>query len=278
MSDSDRNGVFMRKKMNTVRKCFDAGGSTAVVAEADSRLGALIQESAMQRLVWTFIIAGLFCGVIHQNAEAQMFGARNFGSNLQPQTNPGGGSFGGPTPAPGIGSGGGPVAPSATSVATPDARFMRRNRTASDFVGKDTKDARKVVGGLPTGQVGNSQPAAMEVFERRVPESLLNPSRQPSTRTRMYEPKLVIGFRQPPRSTSAVSANLQNQIRQLTEINPSIQVSMFVAGETVHLQGEVGSEEERALIEQLMLFEPGISSVRNDLRVPVGDPPVPAEM
>ena len=91
-------------------------------------------------------------------------------------------------------------------------------------------------------------------------------------KTRMYEPKLTIGFRPNPRPVSLVSANLQNQLNSLSDLDPSIQVSMTVTGETVHLQGVVGSEEERALIEQLMLFEPGISAVQNDLRVPAVAP------
>ena len=237
------------------------------------------------RRFWLAILGtGLFFSHFGVSAEAQMFGARSFGTSLQPQSNAGGGSFGGPTPAPGIGSGGGPVSPSVTGVAsgggiaTSDARFMRRNRTANDFVGQDSKEARKVVGAAQAPQGINSQPAALEVFERRIPESLINPTRTAAPRTRMYEPRLVVGFRQPPRSPSEISASLQSQMRSLTELDPSIQVTMTVVGETAHLQGEVGSEEARELIEQLMLFEPGISSVRNDLRVPVAVPPTPSEM
>lgn len=232
----------------------------------------------MLRVAWTVIIAGLMTAVFAPSAEAQMFGARNsFGTSLQPQTNAGGGAFGGPTPAPGIGQGAGPTAPSVTSVASPDARFMRKNRTANNFVGIDPGDVKKPVGMSQAPLIGNNQPAAMDAVERRVPESLVNPTRQAPPRTRMYEPKLSIGFRQPPRSAEQITESLQNQLQYLNRLDPSMRIQMTVVGETAHLQGEVSSEEERALIEQLMLFEPGISSVRSDLRVPVADPPMPSE-
>lgn len=230
----------------------------------------------MHRFLLTLIVTSCIYQSVSSQAEAQMFGARNFGKSLQPQTNPGGGSFGGPTPAPGIGSNAGPVAPSVIGIATPDARFMRQNRTASDFVGQDSKDARKVVGAaqLQPGLAG--QPAALEVVERRVPEALVNPTRTAPARTKMYEPKLVIGFRHVPRQEADVAVGIQRQVRHLSQLDPSLQVSTTVVGETVHLRGVVGSEEERALIEQMMLFEPGISSVQNDLTVPAVVPPRPA--
>lgn len=217
------------------------------------------------------------CHCVCSSAQAQMFGSqRSFGQSLQPQSSAGGGSFGRPTPAPGIGSNAGPVGPSVIGVATPDARFMRGNRKSSDFVGQDTNDARKVVGAvqIPLGLPG--QPAALEVRERRVPETLINPTRTATSRTRMYEPKMVVGFAHAPRTEADINRGVLRQIQHLTQLDPSLQISTTVVGETVYLRGVVGSEEERALIEHMMLFEPGISSVQNDLTVPSVVPPRPA--
>ena len=229
----------------------------------------------MQRFLLVLFAMSAFFQGLGTRAEAQLFGARSFGQPLNPQANPGGGSFGGPTPAPGIGSGGGPVAPSATSVATPDARFMRKNRNAGNFVGQDSVDARKIVGAVQVQPGLAGQPAALEVQERRIPESLINPQRTPPPRTRMYEPKLVVGFQHVPRQRAEVAASLQGQLRHLTQLDPTLQISTTVVGETVHLRGVVGSAEERELIEQMMLFEPGISAVQNDLTIPVAVPPRP---
>lgn len=209
------------------------------------------------------VLAGNYC-------QAQMFGARTFGQSLQPQTNPGGGSLGGPVPAPGIAPGqpgagqpGGTAPPSVNS----SSRFLRQNRTTNDFVGKDANNPTRQVGTTQIIDNLGTQPAAMEVFERRVPETVLNPPRTATTRSRMYEPKLVVGFRPVPRPTDAVSASLNVQKTRLTQLDPNLQLTMTVEGSTVRLEGQVSSEEARALIEQVMLFEPGISAVQNDLKV-----------
>lgn len=208
-----------------------------------------------------FVVGAILCG----NCQAQMFGARSFGQSLQPQQNPGGGSLGGPVPAPGItpGQPGGGTAPTINS----SARFLKQNRTTNDFVGKDVNTPTRQVGGTQIIDNLGTQPAAMEVFERRVPESVLNPPRAAVTRNRMYEPKLVVGFRPVPRSIEVVSASLNVQTTRLTQLDPNLQMTMTVEGSTVRLEGQVSSEEARALIEQVMLFEPGISAVRNDLTV-----------
>ncbi len=217
----------------------------------------------MQRFVGLVMIAGLFCGLSGRDARAQMFGNRTFGASLQPQASAGGGTFGGPTPAPGIGATGTPGAPGSTpagtagSAATGAARFLRQNRSTQTFVGKDSKGLGAIDG----------QPAAAEVVERRVPESLLNPPRTTPPRTRMYEPRLSVGFPVAARMNSEISANLQNQVRGLNQTDPSLRVTTTVVGQTVRLEGTVATEAERALIEQVMLFEPGISAVQNDLTV-----------
>lgn len=212
----------------------------------------------------TFLIAGLLIAgtVGTERCQAQMFGARTFGQSLQPQSNPGGGSFGGPTPAPGITPGG-----AAQSSISSSARFLRQNRTSNDFVGKDTSGTTRPVGVAQPLDTFGSQPAALELIERRIPETVLNPPRTAGTRSRMYEPKLVIGFRPVARSSESINASLSGQMTRLSELDPNLELKMTVVGSTVRLEGQVSSEEAKALIEQVMLFEPGISAVQNDLQV-----------
>lgn len=214
-----------------------------------------------------FVIVALgFVSFSAQDSSAQMFGARNFGgSSLQPQSNPGGGNFGGLTGAPGVGGGasstGGTGTPSGTGY-----RFMRDSRSTSDFVGSDGSGTRSV-GNVQAGRLIGNLPAALEVVERRVPENLLNPPRPPLNRSRMYEPKLDVAFLYAPRPADAINANLQSQINRLALGGRSVQVTTFVDGATVRLEGLVGTEDEKALIGQMVLFEPGISAVENDLKV-----------
>lgn len=192
------------------------------------------------------------------SSQAYAQAARTLGATLQPQASPGGGMFG-TAPSQMTNSVG-----STSTVSGPAARFLRGNRSAKDFVGNE--GTKKFVGAIQADGTF-VRPAAADAIERRVPEVLLNPPRQPIPATRMYEPKLSIGFQSQSRTDSDISANLQNQMNRLNQRDPSVQVTTTVEGATVRLEGQVPSEEQRALIEQMMLFEPGISAVQNDLKV-----------
>ena len=145
------------------------------------------------------------------------------------------------------------------SLATGTARFQRENRSTADFVGKS--------GINDPAALLNRGTAAAEVVERRVPEVLLNPPRTPASRTRMYEPRLSVGFPLASRPEVEVSANLDQQVANLTQRDPALRVTATVEGRTARLQGTVSSQSDREMLEQLILFEPGISSVQNDLQV-----------
>ena len=216
----------------------------------------------MQRVC--LIVIGCLCFTVTTQQEAAAQSGRAFGSSLSQQASPGGGIFGGQTAAPAatIPGAGGP----AEAITEPNRRFLRQNRSSNDFVGKNSAQSGKFVGSVQTDGTF-VKPAAADAVERSAPVSLLNPARTPVPKNRMYEPRLSVGFRPISRPEADVSATLQKQVYRLNQRDPSIQVTTIVVGQTVHLQGNVGSEEQRALIEQMMLFEPGISSVQNDLRV-----------
>lgn len=183
---------------------------------------------------------------------------RPFGMSLQPQASPGGGMFGSATSQQPSSIAGNPPGNA------PAPRYLRGTRSAKEFVGNE--GSKKFVGSVQTDGTF-VRPAAADAIERRLPEVLLNPPRtQPSTK-RMYDPKLSVAFRHEPRTANEVSARLQIQMDRLTRRDPSIQVVTTVAGETVHLEGQVPSEEQKLLVEEMMFFEPGISAVQNDLKV-----------
>ncbi len=218
----------------------------------------------MLRSTGMVIVAVGFISFGAHDSFAQMFGSRNFGgSSLQPQNNPGGGNFGGLTGAPGVGGG---ATSTSGSGGGSGYRFMRDSRSTSDFVGSDGSGNR-AVGNVQASKLVGNLPAALEVVERRVPENLLNPPRPPLNRSRMYEPKLDVAFQYVPRPVDAINANLQSQINRLAVGGRPVQVTTFVDGSTVRLEGLVGTEDEKALIGQMVLFEPGIFAVENDLKV-----------
>ena len=214
----------------------------------------------MKRIVLIVVLGASIHFVAAKDAAAQS--NRSFGTSLSQQSSPGGGIFGGQTGAPAqtAPGGGGP----SDSLTESTRRFLRQNRSSNDFVGKT--NTGKFVGSVQTEE-GFVKPAAADAVERSAPASLLNPPRTPVPKNRMYEPRLSVGFQEVQRNSTDVSANLQSLVNRLSQKDPSLRVTTIVVGQTVHLQGEVGSEQQRSLIEQLMLFEPGIFSVQNDLRV-----------
>jgi len=87
----------------------------------------------------------------------------------------------------------------------------------------------------------------------------------------MYQPMLEIGFELPNRAEN-VSSEWTRHLQASPAIRQGSWIEVSVEGRTAILRGQVVSESDRALAEQLVLFEPGISAVQNDLQV---KPPAP---
>jgi hypothetical protein len=86
----------------------------------------------------------------------------------------------------------------------------------------------------------------------------------------MYYPRLVISFETP--AVAAAEADLPAR-RALDTLVRSPQMSgpsrivVSMAGRTAILQGEVPSARDREMAEILLSFEPGISTIQNELQV-----------
>ena len=87
-------------------------------------------------------------------------------------------------------------------------------------------------------------------------------------------------------SDLSVSANPQlgsivmDRLAKSMRLSPGSPVAVKVQGDTAVLQGVVATQHDRALAEQLILLEPGVARVTNELRVDpsgatVGKPPTP---
>ncbi len=163
---------------------------------------------------------------------------------------------------------------------TGDERYLRENRSAADFVGADSGESRGFVGGQATEvSAEDIQSAITEPLVR--PGATVNVNRplapQVPRSTEMYRPRLSIGFnftRQTPRDTSLAA---RNQLRTSHAIHSTAAIEVSIAGRTATVRGAVASEHERKLAELLLLFEPGISEVTNELEVKPPDPRPAAE-
>ena len=142
-------------------------------------------------------------------------------------------------------------------------RFLRRNRRGRAFVGTDAEKAKEFVGAASAATGEQVPPAVGDVRLSGANAGTTVVSKPP----RVNDPRLTVGFDVPRAPTVKISAALTRQLKAIPGLNPANQIEVSVAGETATLRGVVVSARDRTLAAQLVLFEPGISAVRNDLLV-----------
>ena len=141
--------------------------------------------------------------------------------------------------------------------------FIHRDRRPGSFVGSSSKDQVGFVGEKDATTGGSVQTAV--TAKVRV-TSLIDILRARSA-TDLYDPHLEVGFATKPRSPEALSSALARQLNSSPSLHLSSPISVSVAGQTATMRGEVADEWDRAMAEQMLLFEPGISEVQNQLTV-----------
>jgi hypothetical protein len=213
-----------------------------------------------------------------------LFGSRTVGQSgsLQPAQNS---LFGGTgavsnsnTRSSGIGS-------SATTqelqsgTVTGGERFINANRNAAQsFVGVDASEIRGVgqVGGtaLGTGQQGMrglqnqfNQNQFRQFDQLRQQLQNFNNFNQQGARTQVRI-ALTLGF-EPMASAAAtpVAAIAQQRLPRLPGVNLVGAPQVLMEGRTAVVRGLVASERDRELVSRLLLLEPGVSAVRNEMTV-----------
>jgi hypothetical protein len=205
---------------------------------------------------WLPMLAGV--------ASAQMFGNRTLGvplsQRLQAAT---------PTPAAD-----GSQGSAATGVVPANARFLRQNRSASAFVGSGAQAASHFVGA--ENSATSSQPAVTDLSSQRAAASanrqLQAALATPPPHVRMYPARLQVSFEHPGPATRTLSALLSERLRECPQVHAMGPIEVLLAGRTAIVRGVVVSERDRSLVQQLLLFEPGVSVVQNELKV---QPPLP---
>ena len=201
-----------------------------------------------------------------QSAYGQMFGERQLGRPISRRTSP-----------------------SATTAATDEIgsvrnqRFIRGNRSVRNFVGSDRREAVDFVGMEQAGAAAQAVRSAVAGSQPAVDRSAsVNQPAAATTATganTMYAPRLVVGFSHATPATRELESDISRRLRIMDG-----EVEVLVAGRTAILRGTVASAEDRDLAQILASFEPGISTVRNELKVALGKevetlppPPMPAD-
>lgn len=205
----------------------------------------------------SFLLLTLTLGVFAMTADradAQLFGRRNLGSPVSRRSAGGGGG---------------------TNAVSGNERFVRGNRRRADFVGSDRRDQRRFVGSQIGQTSGRSRPVVSRQRGRNGAGRNLNPPYPAPKKNGPYEPRLEIGFEYGRSADEAtVNSTLTSRLEMLDGLRRLGSISVSVEDQTATMRGEVVSERARSLAELVVLFEPGISNVNNELVVkPVAPPP-----
>jgi osmotically-inducible protein OsmY len=148
-------------------------------------------------------------------------------------------------------------------------RFLRNNRRGQ-FVGGDASTMQNFIGSLQAGQGRNNM--GNQFFGgggRNNNRNVNNDQRngQKASREERYRPTLRIGFDPPAPVPSRISDNLTARLQKSKRLQFVSPVQVAMSGRTAILTGEVATEHDRALAEQVVLLEAGVSQVKNDLTV-----------
>lgn len=189
-------------------------------------------------------------------ASAQLIGNRTPGSpvlSLQQQRT-------GTAQALGAASGG-------ASGLQANARYLRGNRSAQDFVGSNRTDLSGFVGSGQAIGVGRVPSAAENLKLETTRADRINRPLPPQPAKGMYYPRLEL------ESDVEVSGEIPSigpaspaAMERLAEFSKG-QANVTMSGTTAILRGTVATNREAALLAQILAFEPGIDRVKNELVV-----------
>lgn len=202
----------------------------------------------MRGFVWVLSITASLTVLSDGSASAQMFGNRSLGNSL------------GPRPSPGIQA-------ESTGTISGSERYIRGNRQRGNFIGTDTRDPRRFIGVTEGSTTGTVPPTTVGL---RVPPpitSSVNQPRQPRNRAELYDPKLEVGFEIIPRDTQLVQQEIARHLQEDSARDRFGQIEVSLEGETATMRGTVASANDRSVAEALVLFEPGVRTVKNELVV-----------
>lgn len=143
-------------------------------------------------------------------------------------------------------------------------RFLREERSVTDFVGSAI--AREAAGRFVGGQSAASAPVSSIA-------GLTEEARPPLNRPRIIRPAGLYAERLTLASDLQIPAHPEPMPPQLSESlqsliqSRSVTIEVSPEGHSATLRGAVPSEHDRQTTELLVMFEPGIQMVVNDLTV-----------
>ena len=159
---------------------------------------------------------------------------------------------------------------STAGTVTEDRRFVRGMRSSDNFVGADRTEASVFVGSTQATNDGEVTTAVETLREQ--PTVRVNRDAT-AARRGMYRPRLRIAFAPQPPLRGDGSPKPQRSFETLSiplrELSNErgVQISHVPMERAATLSGTVPTEHDRQIAELLVMFEPGVETVKNDLQV-----------
>ncbi len=242
----------------------------------------------MTRSLFLIVVTVVVSGLPADRAWGQLFGQRTLGQAVSRQASPGAANR--PSSARPIGRTTGSSAPGARnapgaagaadastgSLISEDARFVRGNRSAADFVGSDAGETQQFVGRQQAGLAEEEIRSAVDELDvEMAPDANQTAGAARPARVPMYPPRLRVDFGFTPQASAELSDSLTRRLQAVPFPAGTSPIAVSVADGVATLRGTVASARERKLAELLVQFEPGIVSVQNQLTLPSAPTPPP---
>jgi len=146
-------------------------------------------------------------------------------------------------------------------------RFLRGNRQGQ-FVGSDQGDTGFVGGATAgmNGMGGMNNLRSMQNFQQGRNQNR-NRNQNQQARNRQVRTSLSLGFKPPGNVSSQATQRISGILKRSQHFEAVTPLAVEMRGRTAVLTGTVTSEADRDLVERVVLLEPGISQVQNDLMV-----------
>lgn len=165
-------------------------------------------------------------------------------------------------------------------------RFLRENRDAGQLVGGSTQGIGNLRGQTDAaGQGTSGMFGGQSGYSSRSQLSNFMNSGMFGSSSRQQRQQLRVPLRIGPNSfpfsspTPAVATGpnlrVQNRLARLPQLKNGGSLKVEMEGQVAVLRGEVASQHERDLVGRLVLLEPGIADVRNELQVGPAPQPSP---
>jgi hypothetical protein len=229
----------------------------------------------------TLLLAGDLWAQGTGGSVPSLFGSRTMGTATGPSGTLGGGGGGLGGLGSGLGGAQGLSGMLQGNLATGNERFVRGNQ--GGFIGADAAEVSAVTNAMAGAAAGRTNNRGGQNGQLR------NSSGQNGRRTnqagrggqntgrggrgqRMVQPELRVAFRHPELVPATVSASLTARIQRDLSSRLGNVAGVEVAGRVVTLRGSVASRYDRIVAEKLVMLEPGVSRVRNELRVVPPEP------